>query len=96
MIQLVELEAHRSTMPYQGIVGHDLGHAYGDRAELVRRRLSELGAKRENAAFRLEWRMGQHGSTSETRVGNFFAFSLGAGLAGWCGSRRGSRFESGA
>jgi hypothetical protein len=30
--QLVELGARRSTMRYEGIVGHDLGHAYGDRA----------------------------------------------------------------
>jgi hypothetical protein len=30
--QLVELGARRSTMPCHGIVGHDLGHAYRDRA----------------------------------------------------------------
>ena len=38
--QLVELGARRSTMRSRGILGHDLGHVYGDRAARVSRRSS--------------------------------------------------------
>ena len=82
--QLVELEAHRSTMRRRGILGHDLGHACGDGANQrrTRRRESPIAARPRSVRRRRSDRHYRAEACPVDLVGE--AAVTGHDCVGWC------------